>query len=247
MLARYLRTCQRPVRYALSPEQMRAVQNYLMMGTRAYDVPRQHTEAAPALLPMYHQFPRAGGALGNLLQTGDPTSLMAYLGMAEDAGASHPLLDVLARLHSHIQPGSPQFGPMQQLAQAHEHGNQSAWASRPRTQAFDRLMETLGDARLALLDPGAASSNTQLPLDVLTRMRPPLSRAGSAASVGHPMAPVHLHDLAHILRIHPQIGHYAGRQAEMVQDDAQTALGRHLSSLIPGHSLAFHGPSGLPQ
>lgn len=88
MLARYLRSQDRPVRYAMDPAHLAAIQNMLRMQTRAHDVPFYQHTAQDELRPAHQQYPAAPHAMASLLATGDPGDLMAYLDLMEQAG--HP-------------------------------------------------------------------------------------------------------------------------------------------------------------
>ena len=112
MLAAHLHRLTRrtPVRYAMDPAHLQAIQNYLMLATRGHGVPRMHAGSMDQLGPVYQAAPHAHGAMQSLLESGHPGDLMAYLDAISETGFqpdpmrgdAHRLLDTLRGLHGHI-------------------------------------------------------------------------------------------------------------------------------------------------
>lgn len=214
------------VRYAMDPAHLQAIRNYLLMGTRAHGIPAAHAEAVPGLLPMYRQFPRAGGALADLFQHGHPEALMAYLGMAEDSGTTHPLLDALAALHGHIQPGTPEQGRIVRRLQ-------EPFGNAQYGHALSRLLETLDDSEQSLRQ-GYRGNTGAMSIEQVRGMRQAMLPHAQALYMDQPMGAVHLHDLAHTLHRNPQAGPYAQRQGEMTRESMTRGLHEYLQGVLSG-------------
>lgn len=102
MLARYLRTSQQPIRYAMDPAHAAAIRNYLALTTRAYDVPGLYQQARPHL---------PGGREGELLHhlfsamigEHDPDALALFLDAHQDM-TGQPTPQTAARPLVSMQP-----------------------------------------------------------------------------------------------------------------------------------------------
>lgn len=88
MLARYLRSQDRPVRYALNtrdPALMEAIRNYLGINLRAEGLPAT-LRREPELRELHRQHPVLDQAFHSLMQYGHPADLMAYLDLFDQHG-----------------------------------------------------------------------------------------------------------------------------------------------------------------
>lgn len=186
MLAAHLHklTRSRPVRYALDPAHLQAIQNYLKMQTRARDIPFLHTAAANVgALPLnaLQDHPTALAAFNELLRTGHPGDLMAHLDMMNDAGYPRPTTPGMHHDNLHDYPVHDQI-----LYHLHDllnmvHGpreNVMGW----RDEAYHAPGAVEG-LRRSLLQPATYTGRTPI-FDVLrnfshgTRFKEPSERVG---------------------------------------------------------------------
>lgn len=257
MLAAHLQRLTRPVRYAMHPDLARALSNYLMIHSRAYNLPAGHREIEQRMGHLMH--PEAMPLLTQLLRgtlQGEHDAPGMYLDRLQDAV---PGLHQMTPMYSHARGAIGTYGDVLHSSDMHEHGHDdiadllhvlrgmgqnaaqpAPWVGRHYQQDYMHHPSTanlLGSGWIGAIDaqdyqPAAGFWRVRHNLHDRHPDTELLERLGQGAHGRDP--------LPHILRIHDIMEQMRGTANDPTREAAPTATG--IRDLLRTHLIPhLHG------